>query len=91
MTDPIISLSEFAATATQRLADLRDSRQPIILTQNGTETAVIQDVASFRQMRQTLLMLKILAQGEADVRRGDLRDQAAVFAEVRHSLGERDG
>ncbi len=91
MTDSIISLSEFTATATQRLTDLRENGQPIFITQNGTATAVIQDVASYRKMQQTLLMLKILAQGEAEIQRGDLIDQEAVFAEARRSLSDRYG
>ncbi len=57
-----------------RSADLirraHQSGQPIIITQNGKATAVLQDVESYQRQRQALLLLKYLARGDQDHREG---------------------
>ena len=57
-----------------RSADLirraHQSGQPIIITQNGKATAVLQDVESYQRQRQALLLLKFLARGDQDHREG---------------------
>ena len=65
-----------------RSADLirraRDSGQPVIITQNGKATAVLQDVETYQRERQALLLLKYLARGERDYREGKvLSDEEA--------------
>ena len=44
--------------------------QPIIITQNGKATAVLQDIVSYQRERQALLLLKYLARGDRDHREG---------------------
>ena len=57
-----------------RSADLirraQESGQPIIITQNGKATAVLQDVESYQRQRQALVLLKHLARGDQDHREG---------------------
>ena len=48
----------------------RETGQPIVITQNGKATAVLQDVESFQKQRQALLLLKYLAQAEKEIRQG---------------------
>jgi len=56
------------------------------LTQNGTGTAVVHDIACFRKLEQGLLMLKLLVQGEADIRRNRVIGQRDVFDNLRKEL-----
>ena len=86
MSKSIISLSEFNSEASQLLARIRKSGEAIVLTQNGTATAVVHDIASFRKIEQGLLMLKLLVQGEADVRRNRVLGQRGVFNSLRKEL-----
>jgi len=48
----------------------RESGQPVIITQNGKPTAVLQDVRSFERQRRALLLLKLLAKGDQEIRAG---------------------
>ena len=48
----------------------RESGQPVIITQNGKATAVLQDVESFQRQRRALLLLKFLAKGDREVEEG---------------------
>jgi prevent-host-death family protein len=79
MSESIMSLSEFKSEASQLLARIRESGEALVLTQNGTATAVVHDIASFRKLEQGLLILKLLVQGEADVRRNRVLGQRDVF------------
>jgi len=75
----VTSLSHFKADASQLLASIRKSGETVVLTQNGEATAIVQDIETYKKTQHTLLMLKLLTQGEADVRNGETVNQAAVF------------
>jgi prevent-host-death family protein len=83
MSDPIISLSDFKADASQWLKRLQGESEAVVLTQNGRASAVVQSYEAFQRQQQALLMLKLLAQGEADIAAGRLIPQEAVFAKLR--------
>ena len=65
--EPVTSLKARSAELIRRA---RESGQPIVITQNGKATAVLQDVESFERQREALLLLKIIAQGEQELRAG---------------------
>ena len=63
-------ISYFKAHAAEILAELEESREPVAITQNGEVKAVVQDVASFERVQETLALLKLLALGMADIEAG---------------------
>jgi prevent-host-death family protein len=63
-------ISYLKANAAKVVRGLAESGEPMIITQNGEATAVIQDIASYEQTQETLAMLKILALGEQQVKEG---------------------
>lgn len=83
MSDPIISLSDFKSDASQWLKRLQEESDAVVLTQNGRASAVVQSYETFQRQQQALLMLKLLAQGEADIAAGRLIPQEEVFAKLR--------
>ncbi len=83
MSDPIISLSDFKSDASQWLKRLQEESDAVVLTQNGRASAVVQSYETFQRQQQALLMLKLLAQGEADIAAGRLIPQEEVFATLR--------
>ena len=89
MSESILSISDFKADASRLLDQIRDEPSRIVLTQNGRARAVVEDYAAYQRREQALLMLKLMAQGEDDARRGRLTDQTEVFAALRQRL--RDG
>lgn len=64
---PITELKREAASLIDRATE---QRSPIVITQNGRATAVLQDVESFEQDRWAFALLKLALQGEADVAAG---------------------
>jgi prevent-host-death family protein len=89
MSDPIISLSDFKADASQWLKRLQDASESVVLTQNGRASAVVQSFESYQRQQQALLMLKLMAQGEADLRDERMVPQAEVFDALRARISDR--
>jgi prevent-host-death family protein len=81
------SVSFFKAHLAEAIQEVNASRHPVVITQNGTSTAVLQDHESYQQTREALLMLKMLAMGEADAAKGRTVPQAEVFRRLRKRLG----
>lgn len=66
----IKSISYLKANAAEVLEKLAETREPLVITQNGEARAVIQDVASFEETQETLALLKLLAMGARDIAEG---------------------
>ena len=86
MATSIVSLSEFKAKAAQMLAELRTAQHALVLTQRGAASAVVQDFKTHQRLQEALLMLKLMAQGEADIPAERTTAQDRVFADIRARL-----
>ncbi|MBI4585626.1 MAG: type II toxin-antitoxin system Phd/YefM family antitoxin [Planctomycetes bacterium] len=54
----------------------RESKKPVVITTNGRPSAVLVDVESYQRQRNALLLLKLLAQGDQEVRRKKIKSHA---------------
>ncbi|MEI7456513.1 MAG: type II toxin-antitoxin system prevent-host-death family antitoxin [Nitrosomonadales bacterium] len=88
MREQIISLTDFKTSASRLLQETRGGAN-IILTQNGSASAVVQDYATYRTQQDAFLMLKLMVQGEANVSKSQLTSQSEVFSSMRASLLEQ--
>jgi prevent-host-death family protein len=64
--------------ATELLADLERSKQPILITQHGLPSAYLVDVETYELMQQRMSVLEGIARGEQAVAEGRVvtHDQA---------------
>jgi len=76
-------ISFLKANAAEIFRRLTDEREPMVITQNGEATAVVQDIASFEQTQETLALLKLLALGNRDVEAGRTKPARAVVERLR--------
>lgn len=76
-------ISYLKANAAQVLRDIAQLREPMVITQNGEATAVIQDIASYESSQNTLALLKILALGNQQIEQGRVVPAADAIARVR--------
>ena len=65
------------------LSEMKAAEHPIILTQRGAASAVVQDYRAHQRLQNALLMLKLMVQGEADVAQGRTTEQKQVFADIK--------
>lgn len=77
---PISYLKAHAAEVVRTLAE---RGEPMIITQNGEAKAVIQDVGSYEETRETLALLKILALGNRQIEKGKVRPLNEITARLR--------
>jgi len=75
--------------AADLLNQINETHRPVIITQNGEPRAVLQDPQSYENMRNALGVLKLVAQGEADIREGRTKSQEDVFEEIENALKDR--
>jgi prevent-host-death family protein len=77
----------YLKTRTADLLDqVNDTRRPVIITQNGEPRAVLQDSESYEDMRNAIGLLKLLSQGEEDLRTGTVSPQDDVFARLEQAI-----
>lgn len=86
ITSDIRPITWLKANAAALLEQINDTRRPVIITQNGEPKAVLQDPESYEQMRNALGLLKLIAQGEEEVRQGKVREQREVFGDLEKLL-----
>ena len=78
-------LSYLKANAAEVIRNLAYRREPLIITQNGEATAVIQDIASYEEAQEALAFLKLLALGNRQFEAGDLIPATDAFRQLRKS------
>ena len=77
------SISYLKANAADMLDKLAQQREPVLITQNGEATAVMQDIATYETDQQALALLKILALGNHQIEQGKVIPAARAIAEIR--------
>jgi prevent-host-death family protein len=75
--------------AAELLRSVAESRRPVVITQSGEPRGVLMDFASYEELRQATLLLRLVAQGEADVREGRTESQERVFKSLRARLARK--
>ena len=82
-------ISYLKANAAEVVRELAASREPLVITQNGEATAVIQDVASYQETQETMALLKILALGNKQLEEGKLVPATEVLRRLREKRAKR--
>ena len=76
-------ISYVKANAAEVIRELKEMGEPLVITQNGEATAVMQDVATYEATQETLALLKILALGLRQVEEGRTVAAEDVFRRLR--------
>lgn len=76
---PISYLKNHAA---EIATTLEQTREPLLITQNGEARLVVMDVDSWEQQEQTMALLKLLALGNRQIEDGHYKSADAVLASL---------
>ena len=87
----IKSVSYLKSRAADILNQINITRRPVIITQNGEPRAVLQDPESYENMRNTIGILKLLSQGEDDLKNERINSQEDVFANIEYRIKNAEG
>ena len=83
------SVSHVKAHLAEFIETTRATGEAIIITRNGEGAAVLQDLATYDEMRRSLSMLKLIAHGVKDLERGHSTAQDDVFRSIRKRLARK--
>ena len=75
-------ISYLKSHAAEIVKDISQSREPLLITQNGEAKLVVMDVRSYEEQQETLALLKLLALGNREIEQGRFRPAAEVFSEM---------
>lgn len=81
-------ISYLKSHAAEIVKDISESREAMLITQNGEARMVVMDVRSYEEQQETLALLKLLALGNREIEQGQFRSAEAVFAELDLDDGE---
>lgn len=82
---PISDLRQDAAGIIKRVVA---TDEPVVITQRGRASAVLVSADAYERTQHENELLRMLAQGDAEIAAGIGRDADAVMAEARSLLGE---
>ena len=84
--EDIKPISYLKSRSAELLAQINETRRPVIITQNGEPKAVIQDTESYETMVKSLNLMKILANSEKDIQNGNTVKQDTLFKQIEDKL-----
>jgi len=89
ISEDIRPVTYLKSKAADILLQINETHRPVIITQNGEPRAVLQDPESYERMKSAIGLMKLLAQGEEDVRKGRTTDQDEMFGRLESKLRAR--
>ncbi len=75
--------------AADLLNQINETQRPVVITQNGKPRGILQTPERYEQMNNALSLLKLLVQGEEDIRRDRVTSQEKVFKRIRKKVNSR--
>ena len=84
----IIPVSDLRQDAAKVLKRVRDSKEPLVITQRGRAAAVMLSVEAYERSERDRELLLLLAKGEKEIEAGKGYDLDSVLAEADALLAE---
>lgn len=82
LSSHIKPISYLKSHTAEIVRELSESREPLLITQNGEAKLVVMDVKSYEEQEEMFALLKILALGNREIEQGKFRDAEDVFADL---------
>lgn len=86
LSKDIKPITYLKSRAADLLKQINQTHRPVVITQNGEPKAILQDPESYQSMRNAIGILKLLSQGEKDIKNGKTKPQEEVFADIENIL-----
>jgi prevent-host-death family protein len=86
----IVPVSDLRREAAAVLKKIRDSNDPVVVTQRGRAAAVILSVEEYERKERDLEILRLLARGEKEIACGQGVDLEDVMSEAAALLADAD-
>lgn len=84
----IIPISDLRQDAAKVLKRVKDSGEPLVITQRGRAAAVMLSVEAYERSERGMEILRLLAKGEKEIEAGEGYDLNSILAEADALLSE---
>ncbi len=88
LSEDVKSVDELLTSGAKLVRSVAENRRTILLTDKGAAKAVLMDVTSYDKWRDTVAMLQLIAQSEADLEAGRTVSQDDAFARAERAIAE---
>ena len=75
----IVSITQLKNDAAALVREVSEEGRTLVVTQNGAARVVLMDVGEYERMQDALVLLKLIALGEADVAAGKVASVDEAF------------
>lgn len=89
ISEDIKPVTYLKSKAAELLKQINETHRPVIITQNGEPKAVLQDPKSYENMRNAIGILKLISQGENEIRSGKSKPHQEVFENIDNFLKDK--
>jgi prevent-host-death family protein len=86
MKQDIKPVTYLKTNAAELIGKVQETRRPTVITQRGEAKAVVQDIESYERVREALMMLKLLVQGEQDISKGRTKSHSELMEQLERDL-----
>ena len=84
--ESIKPISYLKAHASELIRDISENRQTLVITQKGEAKAIIQDIATYEQTKESIALLKILAQSTKSKKEGRYKPAQKAFKNLKSRI-----
>ncbi len=81
-----LTTKKFISETDKIISTLRSAKVPIILTHKDKPAVVVQSLEEYIKHQKAYLFLKLMAQGEVDIKNGNITSQRKVFSDFEKKL-----
>ncbi len=83
LSESVKPISYVKAHAAEVIKDLNENSETLFITQNGEAKAVLQGIDAYERTQDTITLLKILAMGVEDIKKGRYEPLRKAAADIR--------
>lgn len=88
LSEDVKPVEELLTSGAKLVRSVAENRRTILLTDNGAAKAVLMDVASYDSWRDTVALLQLIGQSEADLEAGRTVSQDEAFVRAERAIAE---
>lgn len=88
LSETVKPISFLKSHASEIVRDISDKHRTYVITHNGTAKVVVQDVASYEQMQDSLALLKILACSSKSMHEDRVKPAKTAFRDISARIKE---
>ena len=86
LSESVKPISYLKAHASELIRDVSENKKTLVITHNGEAKAIVQDLASYEQMQDSLALLKILAQSTKSKLEGRYKPVKKTFRDLKSQI-----